>query len=209
VKRALGPVVWILLSAGCGGPAERAVQREDRKLSVPAAAAPKITQFYASPAAVAPGGKALLCYGVEGATEVRLEPRVEDLLPAMARCIEVTPASTTRYVLRARGADGTEAASEAVVTVAASAPAAGAAPAAEIIRFFTASRTTAAKGEPVTICYGVKGAKSVTLTPPLHPVRTVERECFTTALESTTTLRLDAAGAAGEKDAMTLRIAVE
>jgi hypothetical protein len=65
----------------------------------------KILQFYTSAAEIAPGSKALMCYGVVNATAVRLDPPVESVWPAVSRCFEVTPSKTTRYTLTAEGAD--------------------------------------------------------------------------------------------------------
>ena len=65
----------------------------------------KIVQFYSGASAIAPGGKALICYGVVNATEVRLDPPVEKVWPAMSRCFDVSPSHTTRYTLTAEGAD--------------------------------------------------------------------------------------------------------
>jgi len=65
----------------------------------------KIVQFYAGASAIAPGGKALICYGVVNAKEVRLDPPVEEVRPVMSRCFYVMPAHTTRYTLTAEGAD--------------------------------------------------------------------------------------------------------
>ena len=65
----------------------------------------KILQFYTATRAIAPGEKALVCYGVVNAAAVRLDPPVEPVWPAISRCFEVTPARTTRYTLTAEGAD--------------------------------------------------------------------------------------------------------
>ncbi len=65
----------------------------------------RIIQFYTPTREIAPGEKAILCYSVVNATTVRLDPPVERLWPAISRCFEVTPATTTRYTLTAEGAD--------------------------------------------------------------------------------------------------------
>lgn len=205
--------VSFVLLASCGTPANRDTAQQEKKSAAPAARRARITQFYASPAVIPPGGKTLLCYGVESASEVKLQPAVEELFPAMARCIEVKPATTTKYVLRAKGNDGAEVSSEATVAVDPKARAASAAPsrtaAPELIQFFTASQMAVRKGAPFTVCYGVKGATSVTLTPAIHPVRPVDRECFTATLDKPTEMNLTATGPGGERDTMLLRIAVE
>jgi hypothetical protein len=62
----------------------------------------KILQFYAREREIAPGEKALVCYGVVNATAVRLDPPVEKVWPAISRCFKVTPAQSTRYTLTAQ-----------------------------------------------------------------------------------------------------------
>jgi hypothetical protein len=63
----------------------------------------KILQFYAREREIAPGEKALVCYGVVNAVTVRLDPPVEKVWPAVSRCFRVTPAQSTRYILTAKG----------------------------------------------------------------------------------------------------------
>lgn len=65
----------------------------------------KIVQFYSNTYTIATGGKVLLCYGVMNAKAVRLDPPVEKVWPALSRCFDVAPRSTTRYTLTAEGAD--------------------------------------------------------------------------------------------------------
>lgn len=66
----------------------------------------KIISFYASPGMLARGERALLCYGVENATAVRLEPPVDRVWPSLSRCVEVAPNQDTRYTLTAQDAEG-------------------------------------------------------------------------------------------------------
>ena len=66
----------------------------------------KITQFYASPPQVPKGGRTLLCYGVESAASVTLDPGNEALSPALTKCIEKVPAANTTYTLTVKGKDG-------------------------------------------------------------------------------------------------------
>jgi len=65
----------------------------------------KILQFYTGARDIAPGEKALVCYGVVNATALRLDPPVENVWPALSRCFEVTPVKSTRYTLTAEGAE--------------------------------------------------------------------------------------------------------
>ena len=62
----------------------------------------RILSFY-GPHEIASGSKALLCYSVVNATVVKLDPPVERLWPAVSRCFDVTPISTTHYTITAEG----------------------------------------------------------------------------------------------------------
>src|ERR1039458_1290409 len=92
---------------GCSSP--------ERRAEAPAGAAPpepspadaaRITQFYTTKALVSRGDTALVCYGVENATAVWLEPPRQELSAALARCVEVSPVTDTTYKLTVEGADG-------------------------------------------------------------------------------------------------------
>jgi hypothetical protein len=65
----------------------------------------KILHFYTAAHEIVPGGKALVCYGMVNAVKATLEPPVEKVWPAISRCMELTPATSTRYTLTAEGAD--------------------------------------------------------------------------------------------------------
>ncbi len=57
----------------------------------------KILSFYATPGAIHPGDHASLCYGVNGAEKVRMEPAIEELHPALSYCMQVSPTKDTEY----------------------------------------------------------------------------------------------------------------
>jgi hypothetical protein len=59
----------------------------------------KILDFYASPPAVRRGQHSLICYGVNAAQTVRIDPPVEQLHPAVSHCLQVTPERNTEYKL--------------------------------------------------------------------------------------------------------------
>jgi hypothetical protein len=59
----------------------------------------KILDFYASPARIRRGQMASICYGVNAAESVRLDPPVEALHPAVSHCFEVAPLHDTEYKL--------------------------------------------------------------------------------------------------------------
>lgn len=202
------PVILIAL-ASCSSAPKREPASEVKK----AGSKPKITQFYATPSVTAPGDRVLLCYGVEGAQNLTLEPAVDRVYPALSRCVEANPKSTTSYTLRAEGSGGTD---TTTITVTVDPKAhrqvergPQAASGKQLIKFFAASQNSVPKGAPVTICYGVAGAASVTLTPPVRPVQVQERACFSAQFDATTTLVLTAKAADGVADSEKLTIQVQ
>src|ERR1041385_2603998 len=66
----------------------------------------KIVQFYARSADIVDGERNVICYGVQNAKAVRLEPPVEDLRPALVHCFWVKPKQDTTYRLIVDGLDG-------------------------------------------------------------------------------------------------------
>jgi hypothetical protein len=66
----------------------------------------RILRFYATSGSIPPGGKALLCYGVENAKSVRISPALTTALPSGNRCLEIAPERTTHYTILAEGYDG-------------------------------------------------------------------------------------------------------
>ncbi len=88
------------------------------KKLVPAGTELKITQFYASKQEAARGESVLVCYGVENARSVRIEPPIEDhLIPLPAKCISFAPHRTTTLKLVAEGDKGGEATESITVKV--------------------------------------------------------------------------------------------
>jgi hypothetical protein len=90
----------LLLLAGCGDatpPNEPAGRVEPVR----------ITQFYSPTPRVALGEQVTLCYGVQNAVSVRVEPPVEELMPSLARCLVFAPKGAS-YTLVARGKGGDE-----------------------------------------------------------------------------------------------------
>ncbi|MBM3796849.1 MAG: hypothetical protein FJW31_22995 [Acidobacteria bacterium] len=171
-----------------------------------------ITQFYASPATVSKGGRSLLCYGVEAAASVRLDPPVEQITPSLARCIELRPTATTTYTLYAKNRAGAEVSRAVTVTVDPKLrKAAAAAPSTGLILFFTAVQTRVPKGATATLCYGVNGASSVTINPAVSAAALAlsERMCLQTKPQASATYTLTAKSAAGETSTERVKITVE
>jgi preprotein translocase subunit YajC len=66
----------------------------------------KILSFGAAKGEIAPGERVVLCYGVSNAAQVKIEPDVEPVKPAVSHCLEVFPKKTTTYTLKADDAKG-------------------------------------------------------------------------------------------------------
>ena len=103
---------WTLYSRYQGSTeAERQLQQKqaeaDRKL-VEAFGGDQLTilGFNAAAGEVPAGGRVVLCYGVSNASQVKIEPGVEPIKPALSHCLEVFPKKTTTYTLKAEDGKG-------------------------------------------------------------------------------------------------------
>jgi hypothetical protein len=198
-------VCLAVLLMGCSepGPPQRA--------AAPARTAPaKILHFYPSVPSVPRGEQVLLCYGVESAASLRMEPAVEGVSPSPNRCVAAKPQSDTTYVLTATGKTGEPATAQVQVKVTAArtaVPAAGA-PEGEgqIILSFVSTSTQVGPGQPVTICYDATGADSVKLEPSPEPAKS-GKQCIGVRPERTTTYKLTASkGSRSEIGELTIRV---
>lgn len=198
------PVALLALSgAFCGG---RQPEQPRREAAKPSDNRVKILQFYSAAAAVEPGSKTLLCYGVENAVSVRIVPDVEPVKPALSRCLEVAPARTTQYMLTAEAPN--QAPATASVTIQVSRGSAGRPPSVtgpsgpNIVSFRLGE-----KRDGVTLlCYEVEGAEAVSVEPRALPRTTALRGCFGVAQNSGATYTLRAYGSNGQtaRQALTL-----
>jgi hypothetical protein len=167
---------------------------------------PKVVQFYASAGVVARGEQSLLCYGVEAAEAVRIEPGVERVHPSYSRCVPVTPTQTTTYTLTAVGKGGRTATAEATIQVVAAArpkpqpprpPAAAPDPEPVIASFRTEKKH--GPGDPLTLlCYEVHEAEAVAIEPGVLPRSGALRGCLGVVPERPTTYFLTAFGRGGK-----------
>jgi hypothetical protein len=177
----------LLLLVGCGGETTSAPTAAPSQQSPP-----KITHFYVSPGVVPLGDEATLCYGVENADTVSLEPNLKAIKPGTNRCFGFAPEKTVVIKFIASGPGG-EAHEELAVQVV---------PASqiteedeedpgEIVTVFVASQSVVPKGMPVTLCYAAEEADSVKIDPPVIKLEPATR-CFTTRLEESTTFKITA-----------------
>lgn len=167
---------------------------------------PKILNFYASPGTIAKGEDALLCYGTEGVAEVKIDPPVESLKPALSRCFQVKPDKTTAYKLTATGTGGSVEQTTEVRVEGVKKPE----PAASIglIRLFVADRNEAKAGDRVTLCYATVKATAVRLNPGGKVLPPSDRNCTMLPITQTTTYVLEATGAGGVKERDSLTVTV-
>lgn len=124
--------------------------------SVAASSGLKLIHFYASPAELERGDHAVVCYGVENAVAVKLDPPVEEVRPSWNRCIAVSPDKTTTYHFTATGKKGEEVSAEFTLPVVPPPP---------FIAMFSTSERKIKRGEFFTICYGVEHGPSRTTKP--------------------------------------------
>jgi hypothetical protein len=168
---------------------------------------PKIINFYATPPTIAKGEDAMLCYGTESVTGVKIDPAVESLKPALSRCFQVKPETTTEYTLTVTGPGG-EASQKATVTVSGVKKPDPPATAQELIRFFVSDTQEGTPGAKVTLCYGVRGASSVSMTPGYPKLPVADKHCMSLPVARTTTFTLEAKSASGTVDRMKLTVKI-
>jgi hypothetical protein len=185
-----------LALTGCSSPPPQKVEKPAE-----AAPAPKITQFYASPPEIGKGQRAQLCYGVEGAAKVELEPAVEAVWPALSRCLEVRPNVSVTYTLTALNAAGQSVTQKAKLEVGPPRPGnAQSGGGSRMLQAVTADKLQVKPGEQVTICFAARHATEVAITPGPGVQPSAERGCFTDKPTRTTAYKVVAKGDAGQTD---------
>lgn len=182
---------------------ETAKAREQRRyprIEENAGTAVRILQFYSNTGELVRGEHAVVCYGVQNARAVRLDPPVEQLKPALNRCFAVTPAHTTTYTLLADGFDGLQASASFTLEVRPPPP---------TILFVALSDREVRRGHPLTICYGVANATSARLEPIGRGLSPVAKSCLRLFPVRTTDFTLVAAGQNGRTDREKFTITVK
>lgn len=186
----------VLSLAACGNPDPPPLA------TAPEIPAPRILQFYAYPGQIAPGEEATLCYGVENAKTVRIEPEVEKLNPALSRCFPVSPGADAQYTLHVEGPDGSGVSQSVRVLVRVGPP-----PPPEVVKF-SASAREIARGESVTICFEAQNARKVRLEPPVQTLGAATRGCFAVFPRETTQYTLVAVRGGARSDRKKLTVTV-
>lgn len=193
---------------GCSSPPPDPAQRT----SAPEASRAKITQFYPASPVVRPGANVTICYGVENAVSLTLDPPVEELTPSFNRCFAAPVPRETEFKLTARGAGGDETTASFKVGVSkdAEGPARADRPATgPVIASFTAEPSQISPGAPpVKLCYQAANAQSVTVQPKVADLGAALMGCFYAPTERTTTYVLTAHGAGGSQDVKRVTVTV-
>ncbi len=175
--------VGSLTLAGC--------QRTEPAKAVSKAPEPvRITNFYASPSNPFKGESTKLCYGVENADAVKLDPPVDRVWPALSHCIEATPARETTYTLTA--SRGSLNASQSVTVTPGP-------PRMKLIEV-SISKLEIAAGETVTVCYKARNASEVTIHPGVYMIHRPDSGCVSDQPQADTTYVVTAAGPGGQED---------
>jgi hypothetical protein len=189
MRTILSPLALVLLLSGCSKEAPGAKSAQDPPVPVTPL---KITQFYSDPAVIRGAGKANLCYGVEGAAKVSVDPPVDRVWPAMSHCFEVTPKATTTYTLTAEDSNGTKVSQKTMVQVG---------PAGVKIVEVSVNALTIKSGESFPFCVRAINAKSWTLSAGKWRNPPDSRGgCAVDNPKQTTTYIITATGAMGETD---------
>lgn len=186
--------VALALAACTPAPAPRVTGTQEQQPG-----AVRITQFYAEPV-VAKGEKANLCYGVENAKSVKLDPPVEKVWPAMARCFPVDPSKASRYTLTAEDASGRSVSQFVEIRVGPPRP--------RIIEI-SVNKTEVKPGELVALCYKAANATSVDAGPGKWvSSHTNDQGCLSDQPQKTTTYHVKITGGSGQTDAEQVTVVV-
>jgi hypothetical protein len=156
----------------------------------------KITQFRITPELIPKGITGKLCYGVENAARIDLNPPVEALLPATERCIDITPAQATTYTLTAYGADGSKISKSLDVRVGNPPPR---------LSDLSATPTEAKRGSQVTVCFKAENARDIKVS---KGKLTPGKNCLTDRPKKTTSYKVTVFGVDREQDSGTVTVTV-
>jgi hypothetical protein len=156
----------------------------------------KITQFQVTPALIPKGITGKLCYGVENAVKVDMNPPVEALLPSTERCIDIAPAQATTYTLTALGADGSKVSKSLDVRVGNPPPR---------LSDLSATPTEVKRGSQVVVCFKVENARDIKVS---KGKLTPGRNCLTDRPKKTTSYKVTVLGADREQDSGTVTVIV-
>jgi hypothetical protein len=192
-------VLLFILAAGCG---QKQPPAETKTAS--AASPVKILHFGAGDESTPLGQPINICYGVENAEAVKIEPYIDRTWPSLSRCVQANPKRPTIYVLTATGKDGKSVTAELKVGVG---PASEKPAGRELITSFAAMAVQAAPREPFTLCYSTRPeVTAVSIQPAVRKLAPGNKVCFPATIDKSTTFILSASTANGETDRMQVTV---
>ena len=157
---------------------------------------PRIASFSVTPTTIPTNGQAQLCYEVENAERVRIEPNVGERRPATKECINVTANNTLTYTLTAFAANGATTTQQATLTVE-SAPTPPPVHPADITYFAVERHDIPGAVPQLRLCYEVHYASHAEIDNNVGEVKLDHRDCRPITPQQTTTYTISATGADG------------
>lgn len=152
----------------------------------------RVMSFTVEPATVPANGEAQLCYEVEGANSVTIDPNIGERKPATKECLPVSVDQTTTYTLTAFGSDGKPIIQQVTLEI-------DVTPLANILSFVV-SRDIGPGGEndvQFRLCYEVRKAEHAEIDNDGGAVMLNEHHCQQVKPERPTTYTLTATGSDG------------
>jgi hypothetical protein len=181
-------VVAIACLVSCSNTGQSGRSASDKAAQGPV----RITQFYAAKTAIPRGADVLLCYGVENATAVRIVPPVEQIKPALTRCITVAPVETTTFTLVAEDRSAKTVSQSITVTVTGPLP---------HFNDLSISSKEVTPGQLVSFCFKASNAAAVHGSPGhFQHGGSPSGDCLLDNPRKTTVYRLVIEGAGGQTD---------
>ena len=160
---------------------------------------PKIAHFYAGSGVLTKGEHAVVCYGVQNVMDVRLDPPVEEIKPALNRCFAVAPEKSTAYTLTATAADGRKMTAAFAIEVK---------PAPPWFSMVATGGKEIVRGERWAFCYSIENALNLRLEPNGQQLPLGKKQCLMLAPAQTTDYRLVATGEGGLKATEKMHVTV-
>jgi hypothetical protein len=165
---------------------------------------PKIVEFTVRPQRITRGGSVSLCFKVENASRVDIEPEVAKSRAA-EDCVQQRPRATTTYIITAFNDAGLKSQPrQETVTVDEPPPLKHAR-----ILFFKASLQQIKQGATIDLCYGVADANTTTISPPGREVPSIENNCIKHRPRESGTYILKTTGEDNKTETQELRVVVE
>lgn len=168
---------------------------------------PKVTEFKVRPNRIKTGEPVTLCFKVENASRIDIEPGIAKNRPvdSFGPCVQQRPRSTTTYTIIAFNDSGLKSQpGQDTVTVEEPQPLKHAR-----ILFFQPTPQKIKRGERVRLCYGVTDANTTSISPAPGEVPSAEKNCVDQAPRQSTTYTLKTTGEDNKPETLSESVTVE